>query len=63
MFFHYWRQQFIGERTRILDAWITIFLSELREPFQYFNYYSSQARFDSTVLLNLVNVTNCFLDR
>ena len=24
--FHYWRQQFIGERTRILDAWITILL-------------------------------------
>ena len=23
---HYWRQQFIGERTRILDAWITILL-------------------------------------
>ena len=23
----------------------------------------SRARFDSTVLLNLVNVTNCFLDR
>ena len=22
--FHYWRQQFIGERTRILDAWITM---------------------------------------
>ena len=24
--FHYWTQQFIGERTRILNAWITIFL-------------------------------------
>ena len=22
----YWKQQFIGERTRILDAWITILL-------------------------------------
>ena len=22
--FHYWRQQFVDERTRVLDAWITI---------------------------------------
>ena len=53
MFFDYWRQQFIGERTRILDAWNTILLGELREPFQYFNYYSSELSILRSALVNI----------
>ena len=49
----YWRQQFIGERTRILDAWITILFGELRGPFQYFNYYSSELLILRSALINI----------
>ena len=52
-FLHYWRQQLFGERTKILDAWITILVAQLREPFWYFNWFFSELLIFKSTLINI----------